>query len=132
MAIKTRNKISPEFSMASMTDIVFLLLLFFMISTTMISPNALKLLLPRSDGQVSDKPITTVSITKDLQFYLEKSPIEFERLEGALRVKFDGVPEEERVISLHSDRSVPIEEAVKVMNIAMKNKYKLILAAVDK
>ncbi|MCX6225686.1 MAG: biopolymer transporter ExbD, partial [Bacteroidia bacterium] len=71
MAIKTRNKITPEFSMASMTDIVFLLLLFFMISTTMISPNALKLLLPRSDGQVSDKPITTVSITKDLQFVLE-------------------------------------------------------------
>lgn len=132
MAIKTRNKIAPEFSMASMTDIVFLLLLFFMISTTMISPNALKLLLPRSDGQVSDKPITTVSITKDLQFVLEKSPIEFERLEGALRVRFDGVPEEERVISLHTDRTVPIEEAVKVMNIAKNNKYKLILATVAK
>jgi biopolymer transport protein ExbD len=132
MAIKTRNKITPEFSMASMTDIVFLLLLFFMISTTMISPNALKLLLPRSDGQVSDKPITTVSITKDLQFMLEKSPIEFDRLEGALRVKFDGVPEEERVISLHTDRTVPIEEAVRVMNIAKNNKYKLILATVAK
>ena len=132
MAIKTRNKITPEFSMASMTDIVFLLLLFFMISTTMISPNALKLLLPRSDGQVSDKPITTVSITKDLQFMLEKSPIEFDKLEGALRVKFDGVPEEERVISLHTDRTVPIEEAVRVMNIAKDNKYKLILATVAK
>jgi biopolymer transport protein ExbD len=132
MAIKTRNKISPEFSMSSMTDIVFLLLLFFMISTTMISPNALKLLLPRSDGQVSDKPITTVSITKDLQFMLEKSPIEFDRLEGALRVRFDGVPEEERIISLHTDRTVPIEEAVRVMNIAKNNKYKLILATVAK
>ncbi len=132
MAIKTRNKITPEFSMASMTDIVFLLLLFFMISTTMISPNALKLLLPRSDGQVSDKPITTVSITKDLQFMLEKSPIEFDKLEGALRVRFDGVPEEERVISLHTDRTVPIEEAVRVMNIAKDNKYKLILATVAK
>jgi biopolymer transport protein ExbD len=132
MAIKTRNKIAPEFSMASMTDIVFLLLLFFMISTTMISPNALKLLLPRSDGQVSDKPITTISITKDLQFVLEKTPIEFDKLEGALRVKFDGVPEEERVISLHTDRTVPIEEAVRVMNIAKNNKYKLILATVAK
>ena len=132
MAIKTRNKIAPEFSMASMTDIVFLLLLFFMISTTMISPNALKLLLPRSDGQVSDKPITTVSITKDLQFVLEKSPIAFEQLEAALRVRFDGVPEEERVISLHTDRTVPIEEAVRVMNIAKNNKYRLILATVAK
>jgi len=132
MAIKTRNKITPQFSMASMTDIVFLLLLFFMISTTMISPNALKLLLPRSDGQVADKPITTVSITKDLQFVLESSPIEFDQLEGALRVKFDGVPEEDRVISLHTDRTVPIEEAVRVMNIAKNNKYKLILATVAK
>jgi biopolymer transport protein ExbD len=132
MAIKTRNKLTPEFSMASMTDIVFLLLLFFMISTTMISPNALKLLLPRSDGQVSDKPLTTVSITKDLQIYLEKLPIEYDRREGALRVKFDGVPEEERVISLHTDESVPIGEAVRVMNIAKNNKYKLILATVAK
>ena len=132
MAIKTRNKITPEFSMASMTDIVFLLLLFFMISTTMISPNALKLLLPRSDGQVSDKPLTTVSISKELQIYLEKSPIEYDRLEGALRVKFDGVPEEERVISLHTDESVPIGEAVRIMNIAKNNKYKLILATVAK
>ena len=114
--------------MASMTDIVFLLLLFFMISTTMISPNALKLLLPKSDGQTSDKPITTVSITKDLQYYLEKSPVTLDQLEGALRVKFDGVPAEERVISLHSDEEVPIGEAVKVMNIAHNNKYKLILA----
>lgn len=128
MSIKTRNKISPQFSMASMTDIVFLLLLFFMISSTMISPNALKLLLPRSDGQVSEKPITTVSITKDLEFYLERTPIEFSRLESALRVKFDGVSEEDRNLSLHADRSVPWEEVVKVMDIARKNRYRLIAA----
>ncbi|MFO7617470.1 MAG: biopolymer transporter ExbD [Bacteroidales bacterium] len=128
MSIKTRNKISPQFSMASMTDIVFLLLLFFMISSTMISPNALKLLLPRSDGQVSEKPITTVSITKDLEFYLERTPIEISRLESALRVKFDGVREEDRNLSLHADRSVPWEEIVKVMDIARKNRYRLIAA----
>jgi biopolymer transport protein ExbD len=132
MAIKTRNKISPEFSMASMTDIVFLLLLFFMISSTMITPNALKLLLPRSDGQVSEKPVTTVSITKDLQFYIERVPIQLNRLEGALRAKFDGVPESERYISLHSDREVPIGEVVKVMDIARKNQIKLQLATTAK
>jgi biopolymer transport protein ExbD len=128
MAIKTRNKIIPQFSMASMTDIVFLLLLFFMISSTMISPNALKLLLPRSDGQVSEKPITTVSITKDLEIYLERTPIEFSRLESALQVKFDGVAEDERNLSLHADRAVPWEEVVKVMDIARKNRYRLIAA----
>lgn len=114
--------------MSSMTDIVFLLLIFFMITSTMIHPNALKLLLPQSNSQTSAKPITTVSITQSLDYYIEQTPIEFARLESALKVKFDGVPEEERTISLHAEKSVPIDEVVKVMNIARANKYKLILA----
>lgn len=128
MAIKTRNKVNPQFSMSSMTDIVFLLLIFFMITSTMIHPNALKLLLPQSNNQTSAKPITTISITENLDYYIERSPIEFEGLESALKVKFDGVPEDDRTISLHAERSVPIEEVVKVMNIARQNSYKLILA----
>jgi biopolymer transport protein ExbD len=128
MAIKSRNKVNAQFSMSSMTDIVFLLLIFFMITSTMIHPNALKLLLPQSSSQVSAKPITTVSITRDLDYFIERSPIEFNSLESALKVKFDGVPEEERTISLHAEKSVPIDEVVKVMNIARNNRYKLILA----
>jgi len=128
MAIKSRNKVNPQFSMSSMTDIVFLLLIFFMITSTMIHPNALKLLLPKSNSQVSAKPITTVSITKNLDFYIERTPIEFNQLESALKVKFDGVPEEDRTISLHAEQSVPISEAVKVLNIANNNGYRLILA----
>ncbi len=128
MAIKSRNKVNPQFSMSSMTDIVFLLLIFFMITSTMIHPNALKLLLPQSNNQVSAKPITTVSIDKNLDYYIERTPIEFSRLEAMLRVKFDGVPEEERTVSLHAEKSVPIDEVVKVMNIAKNNEYKLILA----
>ncbi|MCD6347627.1 MAG: biopolymer transporter ExbD [Bacteroidales bacterium] len=128
MAIKSRNKVNPQFSMSSMTDIVFLLLIFFMITSTMIHPNALKLLLPQSSNQVSAKPITTVSINKNLDYYIETTPIDFNRLEAALKVKFDGVAEDERTISLHAERSVPIEEVVKVMKIAMNNHFKLILA----
>lgn len=128
MAIKSRNKVSAQFSMSSMTDIVFLLLIFFMITSTMVHPNALKLLLPQSNSQVSAKPITTVSITKNLDYYIENSPIAFNRLESALKVKFDGVPEDERTVALHAEKSVPIDEVVKVMNIAKNNRYKLILA----
>ena len=128
MAIQSRNKVNPQFSMSSMTDIVFLLLIFFMITSTMIHPNALKLLLPKSNNQVSAKPITTVSITADLDYYVERSPVELSELESALKVKFDGVPEEDRTISLHAERSVPIEEVVKVLNIAKNNNYRLILA----
>lgn len=128
MAIKSRNKVSAQFSMSSMTDIVFLLLIFFMITSTMIHPNALKLLLPQSNSQVSAKPVTTVSIDQNLDYYIETNRIEFSRLEAALKVKFDGVPEEDRTVSLHAEKSVPIDEVVKVMNIAKNNRYKLILA----
>ena len=128
MALRTRNKVNPNFSMSSMTDIVFLLLIFFMITSTMIHPNALKLLLPTSNNQVSAKPITTVSITENLDFYVERSLIQLSELESALDVKFDGVPEEDRTISLHAEKSVPISEVVKVLNIAKSNNYRLILA----
>lgn len=114
--------------MSSMTDIVFLLLIFFMITSTMIHPNALKLLLPKSNNQVSAKPITTVSIDKNLDYYVERSPVELSDLESTLKVKFDGVPEEDRSISLHAEETVPISEVVKVLNIAKNNNYRLILA----
>lgn len=114
--------------MSSMTDIVFLLLIFFMITSTMIHPNALKLLLPKSNNQVSAKPITTVSIDQNLDYYIETSPVQLTELEAALQVKFDGIPEEDRTISLHAEKSVPISEVVKVLNIAKNNNYRLILA----
>ncbi|HNV96626.1 MAG TPA: biopolymer transporter ExbD [Bacteroidales bacterium] len=131
MAIRSRNRISTEFSTSTMSDLVFLLLIFFMITSTLISPNALKLLLPRSNNQVqANKPITTISITADLQFYVETQNVGIENLESVLQQKLGPVtnPDEAPTISLHADRTVPIEEVVKVMNIAKNNKYKLILA----
>ncbi|MFN8208044.1 MAG: biopolymer transporter ExbD [Bacteroidales bacterium] len=126
MAIKSRSKRSIEFSMASMSDLVFLLLIFFMMSSTMIAPNAIKLLLPKSNSQVQAKAVTTISIRADLQFYIETTPVNYEQLELLLQAKMKG--ESEPVISLHADKSVPVEQIVKVMNIAQRNKYKLILA----
>jgi biopolymer transport protein ExbD len=117
--------------MSGMTDIVFLLLIFFMLTSTLVVPNALKLLLPQSNNQTSAKPVTTVSITKDLKFYLEKTEIPFANLEKELqrnlrayRLKYN----EDPTISLYADRSVPLEQVVQVMNIARRNSYKLILA----
>jgi biopolymer transport protein ExbD len=126
MALKTRNKVSAAFSMSSMTDIVFLLLIFFMVTSTLISPNALKLLLPKSSNQTAAKPITTVSIDKNFNFYLETTPVPFSQLEHKLQRKLAN--EDDPTISLHVDKSVPMEQVVKVMNIAKDNKYKLILA----
>jgi biopolymer transport protein ExbD len=130
MAIKMRNKVSLEFSMASMSDMVFLLLIFFMISSTLISPNAVKLLLPQSSNQINAKPFTTISITADLKYYVETQPVDFSELESILHSKLNGT--EDPTISLHSDRSVPIGEVVKIMNLAKNNNYKLILATTPK
>ena len=72
MALKRRNSVNASFSMSSMTDIVFLLLIFFMVTSTLIAPNALKLLLPQSNNQTAAKPITAISITQDLKYYINE------------------------------------------------------------
>ncbi|HDR90520.1 MAG TPA: biopolymer transporter ExbD [Bacteroidetes bacterium] len=126
MAIQSRNKISAGFSMAGMTDIIFLLLIFFMITSTLIHPTALKLLLPQSNTQTSAKPLTTVSITRDIEYYVEDRPVAFEDLERVLQERIGD--NRDIYISLHVDQSVPIEYVVRVMNIAKDNEYKLILA----
>ena len=131
MALKRKNRISTEFSMASMSDLVFLLLIFFMISSTLIAPNALKLLLPESNNQTSAKPVTTVSITHDLKYYINDNgklkQVAFQEIEPFLKQRY-GVGNNEIYISLHAEKTVPWEQVVKIMNIARKNGYKIIAA----
>lgn len=130
MALKHRNKVNVSFSMASMTDIVFLLLLFFMITSTMVAPNALKLLLPQSNNQTVAKAITTISITADLKYYLNEDGdlkrVAFTEIEPYLQkmIKVN----DETYIALHADKTVPIEYVVNIMNIAKRNEIKMILA----
>lgn len=112
--------------MSGMTDIVFLLLIFFMITSTLIAPNALKLLLPQSKHQTTANPITTVSITRDAQFYIETKRVSVAQLESELYKRLKD--EHEPTIALHVDENVPMKEVIKVMNIAKDNRYKLILA----
>jgi biopolymer transport protein ExbD len=126
MALRSRNKVEVSYSVAGMTDIIFLLLLFFVLTSTLISPNAVKLLLPQSNSQTPTRPITTVSITKDIVFYVEKTRIEMSQLEFMLQQKVGKT--KDPTIAIHADRSVPIEYIVNVMNIAKRNNYKVILA----
>jgi biopolymer transport protein ExbD len=126
MALRSRNKVEVSYSVAGMTDIIFLLLLFFMLTSTLVSPNAIKLLLPRSNSQTTSRPITTVSITKDIVFFVEKTPVDITQLETLLRQKVGKT--EDPTIAIHAERSVPIEYIVDVMNIAKRNNYKVILA----
>jgi biopolymer transport protein ExbD len=130
MAISQRNKISINFSSVGMTDVVFNLLIFFMLTSTLVHPSALKLLLPKGSNQTSAKPLTTVSITSDLNYYVEMQPVNIDNLETVLKQKLGNKPD--TYISLHADKSVPFENVVKVLNIAQSNNYKLIIATSPK
>ena len=130
MALSQRNKISINFSSVGMTDVVFNLLIFFMLTSTLVHPSALKLLLPKGSNQTSAKPLTTVSITSDLNYFVELQPVKIEDLESILKQKLGNKPD--TYISLHADKSVPFENVVKVLNIAQANNYKLIIATSPK
>jgi len=130
MAITQRNKINVSFSSTGMTDVVFNLLIFFMLTSTLVHPTALKLLLPQGSNQTSAKPQTTVSITSDQQYYIEDQQVAIEDLESVLKQKLGAEPE--TYISLHADKTVPFESVVKVLNIAQSNNYKLIIATTPK
>lgn len=124
MKLKSRNKVSPEFSMSSMTDIVFLLLVFFLLTSN--APNALDLLLPKAKGKSTNTQNVSVTIDKDLKYYVNNEQINGEYIEIELRKALEG--QEKPTIILRAEESVAIKEAVNVMDIANKNNYKVILA----
>ena len=126
MDIRGRNKINPNFNMSSMTDIVFLLLIFFMITSTLVTISALDILLPKASGKTENKKAVSVSITKNLNFYIDNKKISESRLEQNLLSVLAG--KETPTIVLRAEEGVPIEKAVKVMDIANRNRFKVILA----
>jgi biopolymer transport protein ExbD len=110
-----------------MTDIVFLLLIFFMITSTLVTPYANKeISLPKSDHQVSAKPNTTISVTKDLKYYVEGDEVSFNEIEPRIKSIIEEQPE--TYIALHVDEDVPFRVVGKIRDIAVRNRYKLILA----
>jgi len=126
MALRSRNKVTPNFNMSSMTDIVFLLLIFFMLTSTLVSPNALKLLLPNSKSKTLEKQTISISIDKNINFYIDENQVDVNELETRLINILSS--ELEPAIILHADKSVEIEHVVKIMDIAYRNNYKIVLA----
>ena len=126
MNLRGRNKITPEFNMSSMTDIVFLLLIFFMIASTLVTTNAIDILLPTASGKTENKKSTSISIQKDLVFYIDQNEVEIQNLESELLklLQYETAP----TLVLRAEKSVPVDYVVKVMDIANRNKYKIILA----
>ena len=126
MNLRGRNKVSPEFSMSSMTDIVFLLLVFFLLTSPAITPDALDLILPKAKGKSTSVQKASVSIKKDGAYYVNKERVSEYSLESELNSVLAG--QEEPTLILRAEEGVPIEDAVFVMDIANKNNYKVVLA----
>jgi biopolymer transport protein ExbD len=126
MNLKGRNKVTPEFNMSSMTDIVFLLLIFFMLTSTMVTTNALNLTLPKAKGKTDSNKNIAVSINKDLEFYIEKEKVSEADLETKLLALTS--QNKEKAIILRAAEGVPIEKAVSVLDIANRNQIKIVLA----
>ena len=113
MALKRRTKVNEAFSMASMTDVIFLLLIFFMVTSTVVIPNAIKVTLPNLNyyvafGKQKEVQVSFDEITPFLQDSYAKEP--------------------EMFVALYADETVPYKEIVKILNIANENKFKMVLA----
>ena len=126
MNIRGRNKVTPEFNMSSMTDIVFLLLIFFMLASTLVTTNAIDILLPKASGKTENKKSVAVSIKKDLTYFIDQEQVKTNQLEANLIKILQ--QEKTPTIVLRAEKSVPVENVVKVMDIANRNKFKVMLA----
>ena len=128
---KRTRRISAEVHTSAMNDIMFFLLLFFLIASTVTNPNVIKLLLPKSSsGQSISKKTITVTVTKDLRYFVDKKEVKITDLSAAL----SGYKKlaDELTIVLHVDRTVAIQDVVEVMDISQKLNIKLVLATEPK
>lgn len=126
MNFRGRNKVSAEFNMSSMTDIVFLLLIFFLLTSPAITPNALDLVLPKAQGKTTNVQQASVSISKDLRFFINEEQVVKNQISGKLKQMLQD--SSDPTILLRAEEGVPIEEAVFIMDIANTNQYKIVLA----
>ena len=136
MAIKSRNKINVTFNSSSMSDLVFLLLIFFMLTSTLVAPNAIKLLLPSSNSKTMAKQTVTVYINDLFQYYVDETPVTDEELASSINAKIAG--QNDATIVLRSDKSVPVQyvvnviDAVNDINNNTQQNHKVILATSPK
>lgn len=129
--LKRRNKIQTTFSMSSMTDVIFLLLIFFMVTSTIVFPNAIKVLLPQSKQQTSASPQARVTIDENLQYYVAfgneaPSQVSIDQITPWLQsVK---VEHDDMFVTLYADESIPYSKVVEILNIGVENDFKMVLA----
>ncbi len=127
MNLRGRNKITPEFNMSSMTDVVFLLLIFFMIASTLAKQlDTIEVKLPQAKGKTENRQSVAVTINENNRFFIDGKRIAKTAIQAELLATLNA--QDEKVIVLRAQKSVPIDEVVYVMNIANQNAIKVVLA----
>lgn len=131
MALKKQHNMMAEFSMASMTDVIFLLLIFFMVTSTFVFPTALEVNLPQSSQQTAIKSVTRIYIDKDLKLYAsfedeEPQVMQEDQLVAFLRLAQQQDPES--YIAIYADEVVPYGELIKILDLGSSNNLKMVLA----
>jgi len=130
MNLRGRNKVNPNFNMSSMTDIVFLLLIFFMLSSTLVTVSAIDVLLPKAGGKTENNASVAISINNQSKFYIDKTLVSEKNLE--LEILRNVGVDKKKTIVIRGDQNVPYKSVMKVIDIANKNKLKMILAVKGK
>jgi len=130
MNLRGRNKVDPTFNMSSMTDIVFLLLIFFMLTSTLVTVSAIDVVLPKAGGKTENNKSVAVTITGESLFYINKTKVSAASLESEI-LKSVGV-DKKKTIVIRGDKEVPYKNVMQVIDIANKNKLKMILAVKGK
>ena len=130
MNLRGRNKVNPNFNMSSMTDIVFLLLIFFMLTSTLVTVSAIDVLLPKAGGKTENNTSIAISISDQSKFYIDKTFVTEKNLEIEILNKV-GLDKKKTVV-IRGDQNVPYKRVMKVIDIANKNKLKMILAVKGK
>ena len=136
MAIKSRNKVEPTFNSSSMSDLVFLLLIFFMLTSTLVAPNAIKLMLPSSNSKTMAKQTVTVYVNDQFQYYVDETTADETQLVDLINSKIGN--DSQATVVLRSDKTVPVQyivnviDAVNEINNATGNNHKVILATSQK
>src|SRR5687768_13240217 len=125
MDFRSKNKVDPSFSMASMTDLIFLLLIFFMLTSSFVTPSGLPVNLPSSKASTIEVQKVSVTVTKDLQYYVNDKKVSRAMLEGQLKQQLSGTAGS---VILHIDQSVPTEHLVHVAGIATSLNAKVVIA----
>lgn len=129
--IKRRTRTIGDFSMSSMTDIIFLLLIFFMLTSTIVLPNAIKVNLPQGKERAHTQPMARITIKADLTYYAQWDNEPVRAISDSDISAFlaeCSTKDPEMYVALYADETIPYSEVVKVLNIANENKYKMVLA----